>query len=90
MTGVQTCALPISLIAMIQGFCIGGGLATALNADVRFATPDSTFGIPAARLGLGYEYEGLRHLTDLVGPSRPRTSCSALDIWMPMKRCRWG
>jgi enoyl-CoA hydratase/carnithine racemase len=60
------------LIAMIQGFCIGGGLATALNADVRFATPDSTFGIPAARLGLGYEYEGLRHLTDLVGPSRAK------------------
>lgn len=60
------------LIAMIQGFCIGGGLATALNADVRFATPDSTFGIPAARLGLGYEYEGLKHLTDLVGPSRAK------------------
>ena len=38
------------LIAMIQGFCIGGGLATALSADVRFATPDSTFGIPAAKL----------------------------------------
>ncbi len=57
------------LIAMIQGYCIGGGLATALNADVRFATPDSTFGIPAARLGLGYEMSGLRALVSLVGPS---------------------
>lgn len=57
------------LLAMIQGYCIGGGLATALAADVRFATPDSTFGIPAAKLGLGYEYEGLARLTSLVGPA---------------------
>jgi len=60
------------VIALIEGYCIGGGLATALQADVRFATPGSTFGIPAARLGLGYEYEGLRLLTQIVGPSRAR------------------
>ena len=60
------------LIGLIEGYCIGGGLATALSADVRFATPDSRFGIPAAKLGLGYEYEGLAKLTRLVGPSRAR------------------
>ncbi len=60
------------LIALIEGYCIGGGLATALAADVRFATPDSRFGIPAARLGLGYEYEGLAKLARIVGPSRAR------------------
>lgn len=60
------------LIAMIQGFCIGGGLATALSADVRFATDDSTFGIPAAKLGLGYDYGGLKALCNLVGPSRAK------------------
>lgn len=57
------------LLAMIQGFCIGGGLATALSADIRIASPDSTFGIPAARLGLGYEYGGIKVLSNLVGPS---------------------
>ena len=57
------------LIAMIQGFCIGGGLAVALSADVRFATDDSKFAIPAARLGLGYDFSGMKVLTDLVGPS---------------------
>jgi enoyl-CoA hydratase/carnithine racemase len=57
------------LLAMIQGYCIGGGLATALSADVRIASTDSTFGIPAARLGLGYEYAGLKTLSNLVGPS---------------------
>ncbi len=60
------------LLAMIQGYCIGGGLATALSADIRFATPDSTFGIPAAKLGLGYEFEGLSRLTGLVGPARAK------------------
>ena len=60
------------MIAMIQGYCIGGGLATALNADVRFATPESTFGIPAARLGLGYEKAGIKALVDLVGPANAR------------------
>ena len=60
------------LIAMIDGYCIGGGLAIALNADVRFATPGSRLGIPAARLGLGYEYPGLAALARLVGPSTAR------------------
>ena len=60
------------LIALIEGYCIGGGLATALQADIRFATPDSRFGIPAARLGLGYEYEGLAKLARAVGPSHAR------------------
>ena len=62
------------LLAMIQGYCVGGGLATALSADVRIATDDSKFGIPAAKLGLGYAYGGIAALADLVGPSH------ALDI----------
>ena len=60
------------LIAMIQGYCIGGGLATALAADMRFATPGSQFGIPAAKLGLGYGYAGVAALARLVGPSTAR------------------
>jgi len=60
------------LIAMIQGYCIGGGLAVALNADIRFATEDSKFGIPAAKLGLGYGYGGVKMLMDLVGPSNTK------------------
>lgn len=60
------------LLAMIEGYCIGGGLATALAADIRIASPGSRFGIPAAKLGLGYEYEGLAKLARIVGPSRAR------------------
>ena len=60
------------LLALIEGYCVGGGLATALAADIRFATPDSRFGIPAAKLGLGYDYPGLAKLARLVGPSHAR------------------
>ncbi len=57
------------LLAMIQGYCIGGGLATALSTDIRIASTDSTFGIPAARLGLGYDFSGLKALSGVVGPA---------------------
>ena len=56
-------------IAMIQGFCVGGGLALALSCDVRVATEDSRFAIPAAKLGLGYSYDSIKTLTSIVGPS---------------------
>ena len=57
------------LIAMIRGFCIGGGLATALQSDLRICAEDSQFGIPAARLGLGYQFGGIKKLTHIVGPT---------------------
>jgi enoyl-CoA hydratase len=61
--------LEVPLIAMIQGYCIGGGMATALQADLRIASADSRFGIPAARLGVSYGYAALERLTALAGPA---------------------
>lgn len=57
------------VIAMIRGFCMGGGLLTALQADIRIAAEGSQFGIPAARLGLGYGFSGVTALSNLVGPA---------------------
>jgi enoyl-CoA hydratase len=57
------------LIAMIYGYCLGGGLGMALNADMRFASADSQFSVPAALRGIAYAPEGLKTLVDLVGPS---------------------
>lgn len=68
------------LIAMIQGFCMGGGLATALQADLRICADNSQFGIPAARLGLGYAFEGIKKLTHIVGPTM------AAEIMMTARR----
>ena len=56
-------------IAMVRGYCIGGGCAVAIDCDMRIAAEDSVYAIPAGRLGLGYRYDGIRRLIDLVGPS---------------------
>ena len=60
---------PKPTIAMIRGYCIGGGMALATCCDMRIATPASRFGVPAAKLGLGYDARGVRRLMDVVGPS---------------------
>ena len=57
------------LIAMIRGFCIGGGMSIALAADLRISADDGQFGVPAAKLGVGYGYGGIKELMNLVGPS---------------------
>jgi enoyl-CoA hydratase len=61
--------MPKPTIAMIQGWCIGGGVAVAITCDLRVCSEDSKFGVPAAKLGLGYGIKGIRRLADLVGPS---------------------
>ncbi|MEO5694638.1 MAG: enoyl-CoA hydratase [Usitatibacter sp.] len=55
-------------IACIQGYCIGGGVNVAISCDIRVAATNSTFSIPASRLGLGYRYSAMRNLTNLIGP----------------------
>lgn len=76
------------LLAMIHGYCIGGGVGIAIACDCRFAADDARFGIPAARLGLGYHYSGMEKLLKLVGPAygkeiffTARTDYSAQDAW---------
>src|SRR5947209_6191921 len=63
---------PKPTIACIRGFCLGGGMQLAMMADIRFAAENSQFGIPAAKLGIAYGYDGLRNLVSLVGPSWAR------------------
>jgi enoyl-CoA hydratase/carnithine racemase len=54
---------------MLQGVCIGGGLALATSADLRIAADDTRLAVPAARLGLGYHFNGVERLVRLLGPS---------------------
>ena len=60
---------PRPTIAMIRGHCIGGGAALSVCCDLRICSDNSSFGIPAAKLGLGYPLPGIRRLVHLVGPS---------------------
>lgn len=68
-TGNRPAMFPIAkpVIAMIQGYCIGGGLAMAMEADLRIATPDSVFAIPAGRLGVAYPNDAVDRLVAMVG-----------------------
>ena len=63
---------PKPVIAQIQGFCLGGGLALALSCDLRYCSSDSQFAIPAARLGIGYGLHGHRRLVASVGHANAR------------------
>ena len=62
-------AMRIPTIAMIRGYCIGGGTAVAVCCDLRICTENAKFGIPAAKLGLGYGLQRAIPLVDLVGPA---------------------
>ena len=59
---------PKPTLACIRGYCIGGGVNVAISCDLRIASADAVFSIPAARLGLGYRYSAMKNLVDLVGP----------------------
>jgi enoyl-CoA hydratase len=61
------------LIAMIRGWCLGGGLAVAMKADMRICASEARFGIPAARLGVAYPMDSMKDLVTLVGPAAAKT-----------------
>ena len=62
-------AIDKPVIAMIHGYCLGGGLLTALKADIRIADDAAQFAIPAARLGLGFSFQNVAEVAALVGPA---------------------
>ena len=64
----------------IKGYCVGGGVNVAISCDLRVASTDSTFFVPATRLGLGYRMSAMSNLTHLVGPG------NAKDIFFTARR----
>jgi enoyl-CoA hydratase len=66
----QLVGFPKPTIAKIQGYCIGGGANVAVCCDLRVCTDNAKFGIPAAKLGLGYGFGGVNRLAAIVGVSR--------------------
>jgi enoyl-CoA hydratase/carnithine racemase len=78
LTGIYDCPKPT--LACIRGYCFGGGVNIAIACDIRIATMDSTFSIPAARLGLGYRFSAMKNLVDLIGPG------AAKDLFFSARR----
>ncbi|MGR3321633.1 MAG: enoyl-CoA hydratase [Pseudooceanicola sp.] len=85
---LRDCPKPV--ISMIRGWCMGGGLALALETDLRFAAEGSTFGIPAARLGIVYGVGGVERLMALVGPSRAKDILFSARRFDAAEACRIG
>tara|TARA_R110000764_G_scaffold1763_7_gene7719 strand:- start:57068 stop:57874 length:807 start_codon:yes stop_codon:yes gene_type:complete len=81
---------PLPTIAVIRGYCIGGGLMTALNCDFRLAGTDATFGIPAAKLGISYGFDGLSRLVQVAGPARTRYLLYTGDRVDAQTALTWG
>ncbi|MGJ7498189.1 enoyl-CoA hydratase [Variovorax sp. RT4R15] len=67
-------------LACIRGYCIGGGVNVAISCDIRIASSNSVFAIPAARLGLGYRFTAMKNLVDLIGPG------AAKDLFFTARR----
>lgn len=65
-------AFPKPVVAMIHGYCIGGGLNLACCCDIRVASDKASFGMPAAKLALGYPFEAVRRLINAVGAGNAR------------------
>lgn len=65
-------SIPVPVIALIHGFCLGGGISLALACDLRFCSNDATFAIPAARLGISYPTPAIERLVGLIGISNAK------------------
>ncbi|MCL4135281.1 UNVERIFIED_CONTAM: hypothetical protein GTU68_049914 [Idotea baltica] len=85
---IELLAKPV--IALIHGFCIGGGLAIAAAADIRYAADDAQFGLPPARLGIGYSATGTGKLVDLLGPSVTKEIIFTANWYDAETALRWG
>ena len=86
----KLCAFPRPTIARIEGYCIGGGVNLAVCCDLRFCTEASRFSIPAARLGLGYGYPGLKRLADIIGLPRAKEMFYTARQFSAAEACEMG
>ena len=77
-------------IAMIRGYCIGGGLAIAMLCDLRVCSDDARFGIPAAKMGLGYRASSMKNLVDIVGAAYAREIMITARQFSPEEALRMG
>lgn len=73
--------LPVPVVAAIHGPALGAGTQLAMACDLRIATPDATFGIPAAKLGLTVDQYTVSHLADAVGHSVARAMLTAAEVF---------
>lgn len=85
---IYRCRVPV--IAALSGLCFGGGLGLALCADLRYAAAGTRFRMPAARLGLGYEFEGMKSMVRNLGFAGAAEAFFTARIFDAHEACRLG
>ena len=85
---ITRCRVPV--IAAISGICYGGGLGLALSCDLRYASPASKFRMPAARLGLGYGYRGMKSIVQNLGPTAAAEAFYTAKVYMAQEAAQMG
>lgn len=68
-------------IAMVYGYCIGGGCEVAAACDFRFSDERGRFGVTASKIGLVYGLVPTKRLVDLLGPARAKRMLFTGEIW---------
>jgi enoyl-CoA hydratase/carnithine racemase len=87
---VALASFPRPVIAAIEGACVGGGLALAVSCDIRLAAEESRFGLPAARLGLGYPFSGIARLIGVVGRAAAAEILFTAALYDAARAKEWG
>lgn len=82
--------LPKPTIAMIRGYCLGGGLGLAISCDVRVCSDVSKFALPAAKLGLGYGFLPTKRFIDVLGPAVTKEIFFTARQYDAATALRWG
>ena len=85
---IRRCRIPV--IAAISGICYGGGLGLALSCDLRYASPASKFRMPAARLGLGYGYHGMKSIVQNLGPTAAAEAFYTAKVYGALEAVQMG
>jgi enoyl-CoA hydratase/carnithine racemase len=85
---ITRCRVPV--IAAISGICYGGGLGLALSCDLRYASPASKFRMPAARLGLGYGYRGMKSIVQNLGPTAAAEAFYTAKVYVAQEAAHIG
>lgn len=80
--------LTIPTLAMIDGFCMGGGLELALACDYRIATEDSKLGLPEIKLGIHPGWGGTVRLPKLIGGYRALSEVILTGSALPAKQAK--
>ncbi len=87
-TALRNVAVPT--IAVIKGYCLGGGFGLAAACDLRLAEPDASFSVPAARLGLAYPVEAMADIVNAVGAQNAKQMLFTAERFTAQTLHDWG